>query len=175
MVSVSNSPAVSITPFLTTSKETPAGSASGPTKQDQSPESHSQKYRAGIGAVTGLLILSALLAAWATPSAAAEPLPLVPTGPDQADLRYYFDCSNEASMRLMSFDEAVTCAGVYTRIKLAFLRDVDLDDYEGLPPQVKAAANLEAYRRYLEWRLENPAEIDAMTNAPFSSSTLAEN
>lgn len=78
-------------------------------------------------------------------------------------------------MRLMSFDEAVTCAGVYTRIKLAFLRDVDLDDYEGLPPQVKAAANLEAYRRYLEWRLENPAEIDAMTNAPFSSSTLAEN
>jgi hypothetical protein len=77
-------------------------------------------------------------------------------------------------LRLLSFDEAATCAGAYMRIKLSFLPGVGLDDFEGLPPQAKAAVNLDAYRRYLEWRLEKPAEVDDLTNAPLSSSTLAE-
>jgi hypothetical protein len=108
-----------------------------------------------------------------TLSAVAEPVQPSTAGPDDADLRQYSDCSEAAMKRVLRLDEASACARVFMKIKLSFVRGVGLQAYDRLPPQEKAAVNLAGYRRYLEWRAENAARLEALENELPSTSAFA--
>ena len=152
--------------------ETPSDPASEHLKRRQSSDGCPQTQPAGFGAQTAIVIVTLLLVLLAAASSSADPsLP----GPDEADLRHHFDCSRTATVRLLRLDEATGCARAFMRIKLAFVPGVGLDDYERLPPRQKAAVNLVGYRRYLAWRSENSADLEALRQAPPSSSAFAGN
>jgi hypothetical protein len=106
-------------------------------------------------------------------SAAAEPIQPSTAGPDDVDLRKYRDCSEVAMKRLLSLDEATACARVFMKIKLSFVPGVGLQAYDRLPPKEKAAVNSSGYMRYMEWRAENAARIEALENELPSTSAFA--
>jgi hypothetical protein len=60
------------------------------------------------------------------------------------------------------------------RIKLSFLPGVGFDGFVGLSPEEKAVVNTVGYQRFMEWRLLNTAQVDALTTSPLSSSVFAE-
>jgi hypothetical protein len=125
------------------------------------------------GAVTspiGFFLVAMLAAAPAT----AQDSRLRYVGPDEADIRYIFECSELAKMHLLSFDDAADCTRAYMRIKLSFLPGVGFDDFAGLSPEEKAVVNTVGYQRFMEWRLINTAQVDALTTTPLSSSIFAE-
>ena len=74
-------------------------------------------------------------------------------------------------MQLLSFDKAKSCTRAYMRIKLSFVPGVGFDDFDALSAQEKAAVNSFGYKRYLEWRLRNAAQVNA--NAKGSSKRKA--
>lgn len=154
--------------------ETLPGSVAELPKRRRSPAFCPETDLAENDAMTAPVVVSFLLAMLAAASASAEDSRLGHTGPDEADLRYFLECSELAKMHLLSFDEAESCSRAYMKIKLSFVPGVGLDDFDGLSPQEKAAINVVGYRRYVEWRLLNAARVDALTTAPLSSSVLAE-
>lgn len=154
--------------------ETLPGSVSELPKRRRSPAFCPETDLAENGALTAPIVVSFLLAMLAAASASAEDSRLGHTGPDEADLRCFLECSELAKMRVLSFDEAESCTRAYMKIKLSFVPGVGLDDFDGLSPQEKAAINVLGYRRYMEWRLQNAARVDALTTTPLSSSVFAE-
>jgi hypothetical protein len=175
MICSSTSLGASIPEFCCTAIEARPGSAAEILSVRQSSDGQVQTNPVAIGAATGLFIIAVLLAVMTAASASADPSRPRNVGPDEADLRHYFDCSKVATMRLLSLDEATGCARVFMRIKLSFVPGVGLNDFDRLPLQEKAAVNLVGYRRYVEWLSENSGEVEDLRNAPLSSSTLAEN
>lgn len=151
------------------------GSAGVIPKRRRSYDGCPQTHPAGFRGAAGLVLVSVLLVAMAAASASADPSRPGDVRPDEADLRYYFDCSKVAATRLLSFEEATGCARTFMRIKLSFVPGVGLDDFDRLPPREKAAVNLVGYRRYMDWVSENAAEVEALRNAPLSSSAFAAN
>ena len=105
--------------------------------------------------------------------AAADPKPHPDVRPAAADLRDHLACAQEAARRVLGFDEARVCATAYMRVKLAFVPGLELDDFERLPPEDRAAINRLAYARYVAWRAANPAETAAIADAPSPHSTFA--
>lgn len=151
------------------------GSVSELPKRRRSPAFCPETDLAENGALTAPIVVSFfLLAMLAAASASAEDSRLGHTGPDEADLRYFLECSELAKMHLLSFDEAESCTRAYMKIKLSFVPGVGLDNFDGLSPQEKAAINVVGYRRYMEWRLQNAARVDALTTAPLSAAVFAE-
>ena len=175
MVCCSTSPRAPIPLSCRAAIELLPGSAGDIPKRRRSYDGCPQTHPAGFRGAAGLVIVSELLVALAATSASADPSRSGDVRPDEADLRYYFDCSKVAATRLLSFEEATGCARTFMRIKLSFVPGVGLDDFDRLPPREKAAVNLVGYRRYMDWVSENSAEVEALRNALLSSSTLAEN
>lgn len=175
MISSSRSRRAPIPVSLSTARQTRPRSASDLPERGQPTAGHPQAGPAGPGTVAGLVVIAFLLAMLAAPSQAADPAPPGPVGPDDADLRYVFDCSELARMRSLSFDEAAGCTRAFLRIKLSFVPGIDLGAYDRLPPSERAAVNLLGYRRYVEWRREHAAEVEAPRSAPPSSSRFAAN
>lgn len=126
--------------------------------------SHVHNFR--IGAVVAAVVLTAV-------QAQADPETLSDLRPAETDLREYLRCSAEAAQRLLGHDEAKACATAYMKVKLSFLPDVSLDEFNRLAPRQKAALNLVAYERYMQWSSRNAAELMALGGAPLSAPTLA--
>lgn len=154
--------------------ETRPGLVSEPPRRRRSPIVCPRTPLAEIGAVTGYIAISVLLAMLAAVSATAEDSHRGLSGPDEADLRYFFECSELANQRLLSLDEAYVCGRVFMNIKLSFVPDVGLDDFDALSPEERAAVNIVGYRRYMEWRFQNAAMFDALEPSPPFSSVFAE-
>ncbi|WP_413718523.1 hypothetical protein [Silicimonas sp. MF1-12-2] len=110
----------------------------------------------------------------AAASSAAQDARAEQPEPDEADLKYFFECSELAKMQLLSFDKAKSCTRAYMSIKLSFVPGVGFDDFDALSAQEKAAVNSFGYKRYLEWRLRNAAQVNALAATPRSSSVSAE-
>ena len=120
------------------------------------------------------IVVTVLIAMLAPAPALAEDLRPGKTGPDDSDLRYYFECSELARIRPLSVGEAASCSRAYMKIKLFFVPGVGLDDFDGLSPQEKAAVNVFGYRRYMAWRMQEAAQVDALTATPPSCSGFVE-
>lgn len=159
---------------LSAAVEALPGSISELPRRGRSPGIYPRTHPAGITAATGPIAISLLVAMLAAASATAQDSVRGNAGPDEADLRYFFECSQLAKMQLLNFDEAKSCTRAYMKIKLSFVPGVGLDDFDGLSPQEKAAVNVFGYRHYMEWRLQNAARVDALTTGPLSSSVFAE-
>lgn len=85
---------------------------------------------------------------------------------DQRELfTEYFVCSETASIRLMSEDEAAPCILLYTEVKLTFVPDVDLITFLEMPPMERHEVNMVGYAGYVEWRDANPELVDELTDA----------
>lgn len=163
----------SIVTFCRTAMDTLFRSTSDPQKLYQPSACGPPTHRARIGAMTGLFVISSLFVVLAAPSAVADPSGPGRIGPDEADLQFYFDCSEVASLRLLSFDEADVCSRVFMRIKLSFVPGVGLNDYDSLPPREKSAVNIVGYKLYLDWLSKNPVEVEFLKNAPLSPAFAA--
>lgn len=117
-------------------------------------------YAIGIVLLTGSL-------AWAEPQARGA------VGPADDDLTFYLACSEIATRRPLSFDEAAVCGQVFQRIKLSFVPGVRPADFEQLSPADRAAVNLDGYRRFLDWSAQHAGEIDALRDNVGAASVLA--
>jgi hypothetical protein len=124
--------------------------------------------------VIGIVRLSAHVTLAAMPGA-ARAQGTDHLGPAASDLRAHVACSVEAERRVLAPDEAAACSTAYMKVKLSFVPGIGLDEFERLPPREKAAVNLLAYDRYLDWSSRRPAEIAALrADALRASAFLAE-
>lgn len=120
------------------------------------------------------IAISFLVAMLAATNAAAQDSRQRNAGPDEADLRLYFECSAVSKTRVLSFNEAQGCTRAYTRIKLSFVTGIGIDEFDALSSQEMAAVNRLGYKRYVEWRRQNAPQVDALSTTPLSSSKFAE-
>ncbi|MEM7720596.1 MAG: hypothetical protein AAF222_15470 [Pseudomonadota bacterium] len=68
-------------------------------------------------------------------------------------------CSNMAAERPLSIQEVQYCSAVYQEIKLAFVPGLDRAGYTQLAAQQQHSVNLEGYRAFYKWRVENPSTV----------------
>lgn len=150
------------------------GSISELRKHRRSPGFFRRTRLAGIKATTAHVAISFLVAALAATSATAQSSRQGTAGPEEADLRYFLECSELAKTQVLSFDEAKSCSRACLRIKLSFVPGVGLDDFDGLSPRGKAAVNVVGYRHFVEWQLQHAARGEVLVSRPLSSSVIGE-
>lgn len=103
----------------------------------------------------------------------AEPFRQEPEGPTESDLQFYFACSEVATQRVLSFEEATVCGKVFQRIKLSFMPGVDLTDFQELAPAERATVNRVAYSRYLDWSTQHAKEVEELREKARSAFVIA--
>ena len=74
----------------------------------------------------------------------------------------YFLCSEAAEVRVLSRAEVDTCTSIYTEVKLGFLPDIDLAEYQSMSATARAEVNQRGYAAYVEWRAENVDLVSEM-------------
>ena len=87
----------------------------------------------------------------------------------------YFLCSEAAEVRVLDRSETATCTALYMDMKLAFVPEVDLVEFNNLSVQDRARVNRQAYAGYLDWRSENPTLVQQMETEARSLLTPATN
>ena len=76
----------------------------------------------------------------------------------------YFLCSGAAEQRLLDRSEVEACTGIYIQVKLSFLPDIDLTDYQEMTVKERADTNRAGYAAYLAWRAANADLVQSMEN-----------
>lgn len=71
----------------------------------------------------------------------------------------HFACTDLAVQRPMTLDEADRCAGVYQKIKLAFVPGVDPGAFDGLSMDERIAVSQAGFLAFLDWRRSNPDTV----------------
>lgn len=66
--------------------------------------------------------------------------------------RRHVQCSDAASERMLSVDEAAVCVDTYLMLKLTFLPGADAVRFRTLSPATRALAHQKAYAAYRAWR-----------------------
>ncbi|WP_375690931.1 hypothetical protein [Pseudooceanicola sp. LIPI14-2-Ac024] len=82
--------------------------------------------------------------------------------PDHADLHHYTLCEAIAAVRFLTQAEASHCAAAYTRVKLAFVPGVGIEDLPHLTPGERDLVNRDGYARFRAWRDSNVDLVDAV-------------
>jgi hypothetical protein len=108
-----------------------------------------------------LLIVMAIATASSIPAQAQDIAP-DRERPEISGLQVHFQCSAMATVRMLSFDEAITCGHAFLTVKLSFLPGLGLADYARLPVAERASANRLGYERYLAWSDANPDRVRAL-------------
>lgn len=79
--------------------------------------------------------------------------------PDKRLLAIHQECSQAAEERLLSMAKAANCSKNYLRLKLSFLPDVGVDDFESLSPIEKRKIQKRAYSAFRAWK-EGSTQLD---------------
>jgi len=82
--------------------------------------------------------------------------------PDMEDLQLYLACNALAESRPLSFGEAAACSIAIQRLKLSFVSNLSLEDYDRLPVEKQADANIRGYRAFRAWLLSDPIEVQKL-------------
>ena len=88
----------------------------------------------------------------AAPTVPAQPVVIAP---DPAALKAYEACERVARARMLGASEARRCSESYLDLKLSFLPGVTRADYRRMDVAEAAAANLEGYLAFSDWRRRN--------------------
>jgi PIN domain nuclease of toxin-antitoxin system len=83
-------------------------------------------------------------------------------GTEMTGLQAHFQCNEMATVRMLTFDEAIACGHAFLKVKLSFLPGLGLGDYARLPVAERASANRLGYERYLAWSDANPDRVRAL-------------
>lgn len=75
-----------------------------------------------------------------------------PAQPDFDLLTRYEACSSIAAERGLPPNEARECAGSYMLLKLSFLPEINLEDFNALKPAERHTVNQDAYAAYRAWQ-----------------------
>lgn len=74
----------------------------------------------------------------------------------------YLMCSETAEMRLLDRVEVETCTSLYMEVKLGFVPDVGVEEYEDMSAAERADINQQGYAGYVAWRAANPYLVEEM-------------
>ena len=97
-----------------------------------------------------------------TVSSSAESFPAEVEMPAEKDLQSYFACSEAATRRPLTFDEASACAAAFQRIKLSFVPGVGPSNYNELGPVARSEVNRIGYQGYLSWSEKHALTVETM-------------
>jgi hypothetical protein len=84
----------------------------------------------------------------------------------------YFLCSEAAEVRVLDRAKVEACATIYTEVKLGFLTDIEMVEYQSMNAVERADANRRGYTAYVAWRVENAdlvAEMEAEARIQLSA------
>lgn len=74
----------------------------------------------------------------------------------------YLMCSETAETRLLDRAEVETCTSLYMEVKLGFVPDVGIAEYEDMSAAERADINQQGYAGYVAWRAANPDLVEEM-------------
>lgn len=74
----------------------------------------------------------------------------------------YLMCSEAAETRLLDRSEIETCTSLYMEVKLGFVPDVGVEEYESMSAAERAEINQQGYAGYVAWRASNPELVTEM-------------
>lgn len=114
--------------------------------------------------MTKVTAIAAALFAVSTLGANAETRALATPAPNATDLQIYAQCSAISLQRALSFDEGAACGRAFMRIKLAFVPDIGLAEFEQLDAGQKAAVNRLGYTRFRTWSETTALKASALHN-----------
>ena len=68
----------------------------------------------------------------------------------------YLMCSEAAEVRVLNASEIESCTSIYMQVKLSFIPDIEVNDYQRATATERAALNQQGYAAFLAWRASNP-------------------
>lgn len=74
------------------------------------------------------------------------------TRPDKEFLAIHQECSQAAEKRLLSMAKAENCSKNYLRLKLSFLPDIGVEEFESLSPIERRKIQNRAYSAFRAWK-----------------------
>ena len=74
----------------------------------------------------------------------------------------YLMCSEAAEVRVLNASEIESCTSIYTQVKLSFVPDIQVYDYQRATVAERATLNQQGYAGYLAWRASNPDLVQDM-------------
>ncbi|WP_039016873.1 hypothetical protein [Halocynthiibacter namhaensis] len=74
----------------------------------------------------------------------------------------YLMCSETAETRVLDRSEVETCTSLYMEVKLGFVPDVDVEEYDTMTTTERAEINQQGYAGYVAWRVANPELVEQM-------------
>lgn len=74
----------------------------------------------------------------------------------------YLMCSEAAEIRVLNASEIEGCTSVYMQVKLSFVPNIQIDDYQRATSTQRASLNQQGYAGYLAWRVSNPDLVQDM-------------
>ena len=85
-----------------------------------------------------------------------------PARPDLSDLRTYLTCNAMAEVRPLSFEEAAACSVAFERLKLSFVSNMSLNQFNGLPVAQRADLSVQGYKALRNWLELNSTEVQLL-------------
>ncbi|MEO1638658.1 MAG: hypothetical protein AAFU41_05365 [Pseudomonadota bacterium] len=74
----------------------------------------------------------------------------------------YLMCSEAAEVRVLNASEIESCTSIYMQVKLSFVPDIQVYDYQRAAATERATLNQQGYAGYLAWRVSNPDLVQDM-------------
>ncbi|WP_299735363.1 hypothetical protein [uncultured Roseobacter sp.] len=71
----------------------------------------------------------------------------------------YLMCSEAAEVRVLDSSEIEHCTSIYTEVKLGFVPEVSLDEYQIMSAAQRAEVNQRGYAGFLAWRSSNAGPV----------------
>ena len=68
----------------------------------------------------------------------------------------YLMCSEAAEVRMLDASEVEVCTALYLEVKLGFVPDVGIHEYQLMSAIERAETNQQGYEGYVAWRASNP-------------------
>lgn len=74
----------------------------------------------------------------------------------------YFFCSEAAEVRVLDRSEVAACVETYNEVKLSFVPNIDMAQFQAMDASRRAEVNLLGYAAFSEWRSENAELVSEM-------------